>query len=662
MSRLIAVTLTLFSIIFTEAISASVDREFTFGILAFRDKETVSHRWEPLQDLLNTHVDKATFKIKPMYFDELEKAVANREIDYVLTNPSFYVYLQERYGLSSPLLTLLNQEKGKNLKAFGGVIFAKSDNEKINTLNDLAGKTAAIVNHHSLGGYQMQAFELENYQKGLSKELTFTEMGMPHDNALHAVLSGKVDVGFVRTGILEKLENEGVFSISKDLKIVNQQKIPAYPLITSTQLYPEWPLASLPNTDQQTNKKVLSVLLKIQTEDPVAKQMSIGGFDIPESYSSVTKLMRSQRLPPFDQIQDVSLLDIWSKYRLAILITAASVALLFLALLALLSLSRQLVKARQQIEFDKENLSEIIWATQAGTWTWNIQTAEVKFNERWANMLGYTLSELEPIGFDTWRSLVHPDDFKTAQSSLEAHLSGTEKHYQHEVRMLHKEGYWVWVLTKGNVVERDESGKALRVSGTHTDITERKTLESEKDSYSKQLEILATKDSLTSIHNRRYFMDSSQKLFDISERYNQPISCLMIDADNFKKINDTYGHDCGDNVLIQISEILESNVRQADLLARIGGEEFALLMPNTIQEDAYVIADRIAEVVKQQVVQCNDSSVRFSVSIGLAEKTQDIHSLSELMITADKALYQVKSSGKGYVQIYQASEQKGNSH
>lgn len=157
---------------------------------------------------------------------------------------------------------------------------------------------------------------------------------------------------------------------------------------------------------------------------------------------------------------------------------------------------------------------------------------------------------------------------------------------------------------------------------------------------------------MTNLYNRRYFMESSEKLFEIAHRYDQPLSFLMIDVDDFKIINDTYGHDYGDKVLVLIAEILESNIRHADILARLGGEEFAILMSNTDKEEAYVIAERITEIMKQQEVNCYGRSIKFSVSIGIAQKEQETNTVSELMVFADKALYQVKNKGKGHAFIY----------
>lgn len=124
-------------------------------------------------------------------------------------------------------------------------------------------------------------------------------------------------------------------------------------------------------------------------------------------------------------------------------------------------------------------LSEIIWGTNIGTWEWNVQTGETRFNARWAEIIGYTLDELAPISIDTWIDHAHPDDLKRSGALLEKNFSGELSYYECEVRMRHKDGHWVWVLDRGKVVEWTDEGKPLRMTGTHADVTERKRAEQE---------------------------------------------------------------------------------------------------------------------------------------------------------------------------------------
>ena len=122
-------------------------------------------------------------------------------------------------------------------------------------------------------------------------------------------------------------------------------------------------------------------------------------------------------------------------------------------------------------------LESIIEGTHAGTWQWNVQTGETLFNERWAQITGYTLDELKPISIKTWQKLAHPDDQQRSAELLERHFAGELDYYDCECRMRHKDGHWVWVQDRGRIVSHSDDGKALMMFGTHTDITERKQAE-----------------------------------------------------------------------------------------------------------------------------------------------------------------------------------------
>ena len=133
-------------------------------------------------------------------------------------------------------------------------------------------------------------------------------------------------------------------------------------------------------------------------------------------------------------------------------------------------------QAEKDVLVQKQRLADIIEATNVGTWEWNIQTGETVFNERWAQIIGYTLEELAPINIDTWTKFVHPDDGEKSGKLLEEHFSGKKDYYRYEARMQHKNGDWIWILDIGKVVSWTKDGKPLLMSGTHQDITDGKKL------------------------------------------------------------------------------------------------------------------------------------------------------------------------------------------
>ena len=139
--------------------------------------------------------------------------------------------------------------------------------------------------------------------------------------------------------------------------------------------------------------------------------------------------------------------------------------------------SRHTDEARQALGDERRRLAAIIDGTRAGTWEWNVLTGQTIFNERWAGILGYTLQELEPTDIETWRRLTHPDDLSRAEQLLHRHFSGELDHYDIEFRMRHRQGHWVWIHDRGQVITRDADGRPEWVMGTHTDVTRRKQSE-----------------------------------------------------------------------------------------------------------------------------------------------------------------------------------------
>ena len=137
----------------------------------------------------------------------------------------------------------------------------------------------------------------------------------------------------------------------------------------------------------------------------------------------------------------------------------------------------QRVLLEKNLKKERQRLASILEGTNVGTWEWNVQTDDTIFNERWADIIGYTLEELSPVSIDTWIKFTHPDDLKMSGALLEKHFQGESNYYECEARMQHKNGEWIWVLDRGKVFSWAEDGKPLMMFGTHQDITERKQVE-----------------------------------------------------------------------------------------------------------------------------------------------------------------------------------------
>jgi PAS domain S-box-containing protein len=141
--------------------------------------------------------------------------------------------------------------------------------------------------------------------------------------------------------------------------------------------------------------------------------------------------------------------------------------------------------ADQDLKVERQRLLNILWGTGVGTWEWNVQTGETRFNERWAELIGYTLAELAPVNITTWMKYAHPDDLDNSGAALEKHFAGAADAYEAESRMQHKLGHWIWVLDRGKLISRTPDGQPEWMAGTHWDITERKqtevTLQQQRD-------------------------------------------------------------------------------------------------------------------------------------------------------------------------------------
>jgi len=264
------------------------------------------------------------------------------------------------------------------------------------------------------------------------------------------------------------------------------------------------------------------------------------------------------------------------------------------------------------------------------------------------SMGGWSPADLRKQGsFD----LVHPQDKPRAVAALRELLNGGDD-ARLEVRICKVDGEYLWVESVLRTIRDPESGAPTGVLTIVRDISERKRSEEQlRDAYH-AVEALAETDALTHLANRRRFDQCLTNEWRRSLRDHTPLSLLMIDADYFKSYNDTYGHTRGDNVLIQIAEAAQNVVtRPGDLVARFGGEEFSVILPNTSSEGAMKIAREISTALRhRQLTHMGNPTGLLTISIGFATMVADLgqHPVS-LIETADRALYRAKNNGRNQV-------------
>ncbi|MFH1914547.1 MAG: sensor domain-containing diguanylate cyclase [Pseudomonadota bacterium] len=235
-----------------------------------------------------------------------------------------------------------------------------------------------------------------------------------------------------------------------------------------------------------------------------------------------------------------------------------------------------------------------------------------------------------------------PDDFRIYEALL---ASGDARRY--EARVCGPGSAPLWVEISASVVGADGAGPGS-VVGVLVDVTERKAMIEEMCR-------LARTDSLTGMWNRGYFMELAGRELNRARRKGCDLALLMIDVDHFKAINDTHGHDAGDIALVELARLFDESVREVDVAARLGGEEFAVLLPEASVEDACAVAARVARAVRLAVVESPAGPLRMTVSIGLASLEGPQDSIDSLLKYSDIALYAAKKNGRDRVEVYRRS-------
>jgi two-component system, cell cycle response regulator len=170
-----------------------------------------------------------------------------------------------------------------------------------------------------------------------------------------------------------------------------------------------------------------------------------------------------------------------------------------------------------------------------------------------------------------------------------------------------------------------------------------------ENAYHEEIYRLTTIDGLTQVYNKRYFIETLERELGRAQRYRRDLSLIMFDIDEFKKINDTFGHLAGDHVLKQLAAVIRSRIRREDILSRYGGEEFAIILPEIDNYNAMQFAEKIRNLVEMAAFRFEDADIPVTISIGVASMQQEVHEPSEFIRIADERLYAAKAAGRNRV-------------
>jgi diguanylate cyclase (GGDEF)-like protein/PAS domain S-box-containing protein len=306
-----------------------------------------------------------------------------------------------------------------------------------------------------------------------------------------------------------------------------------------------------------------------------------------------------------------------------------------------------LKRTQQSLHKSEERLRLVLQGSTDAPWDWNLRTGELYYSPRWWEMVGRAPGELKEDA-ELWLRMAHPDDAPRVRSVFEQALAGQARSYEVEFQLRHKDGHYVPVLSRGFIL-RDAQGRPVRVSGTNTDLTERKLAE-------QSIHQLAYFDYLTALPNRRLLMDELHRLISRNTRTSEWGALLFIDLDNFKLLNDSLGHGVGDLLLRQVAYRLRHAVRDTDCVARIGGDEFVVLLEGLGKErdGAAAEASRVAAKILStcdELYSLPPRSYRSTPSIGIA--MFDGSAPADVILRqADLAMYQAKAAGRNTMRFF----------
>jgi diguanylate cyclase (GGDEF)-like protein/PAS domain S-box-containing protein len=284
-----------------------------------------------------------------------------------------------------------------------------------------------------------------------------------------------------------------------------------------------------------------------------------------------------------------------------------------------------------------------------GLWDWDIPADRLYTSPRWREMLGLGAAAVTERP-DQWFDRVHPSDADELQIAISEHLDGRTEHFQSEFRILHEDGAYIWTLARGLAV-RHAGGQAVRMTGSLTDVTERKRAE-------EKLIRDALYDTITGLPNRALFLDRiDQEIRRHADPEDLEFAVLFLDLDRFKVINDSLGHDLGDALLINVARRLRKSVKPGDSVARLAGDEFGILLTETPDRDSAVDAAHWLQADMARAFSLGDQEVFTSVSIGIALPSKEFADAAEMLRAADIAMYKAKERGQGSTSVFHSMMQ-----
>lgn len=732
----------LFGLLATEALAAQA---LNLGIFAYRPTQVLESRFQPLADYLGAQLG-VEVRLHILTQEQMNEALARNQLDLFFTNPSHFLMIRSERSLGGAIATLIRRGPTANTSSLGGVILVRGGDSRYDSLSDLRNATIAVPGPYFLGGFQTQLFEFREIGIDLQRTARLRVLGS-HDRVVRAVLEGDVNAGFVRTGIIEQLVEEGRLQ-RDDVRVLQPQELGEFPFVVSTRLYPEWPFVALPHVDQKLVRRLASSLFALAEDHPAARAGDIAGFAPPADYQSVELLARSLRVPPYDRVPAVTWLDVLQQYRYWIFAVVLLISLLALTAIWLWRQRKRLVREQRRLSAMVETWPEPMLIIRRGLF--------VEANSAALQLLGYHRREsLAVQGLAGVSPPFQPDGEPSLEKSRALLQAVMDQGVQAcEWRCLRNDASELYVdLTLARIGQHDDGEPAI-LCAFH-DITRRKRAEAQQrlaasvfsharegifitdvegrvidindayqvitgynrnqsigslvelpdegvsvliyarthgrwvgefrsrrqdgEAYIKALTITAVRDdrqrlthfvgifsditrlreqenrltrmahydALTGLPNRVLLADRMHQAMAQARRQGYRLAVAYIDLDKFKPVNDAFGHEAGDELLVTLAGRMRTALREQDTVARLGGDEFvALLVDIPDRALGETLLQRLLTVIGEPVWVAGHS-VQVSASIGVAlyPGRQELDG-DQLLREADQAMYHAKQLGR----------------
>ena len=296
----------------------------------------------------------------------------------------------------------------------------------------------------------------------------------------------------------------------------------------------------------------------------------------------------------------------------------------------------ELIRQKIMLQDLDSRYNLVVEASNIGIWDWDVVENETYYSDKWVEMFGFDMDDGYSAA-DTWQNYIVPEDRVKLLKSYNDHIVNMTSYYECDFRYV-KDGRMKWIYAVGKGLW-DSDGKLVRMAGAHTDIT------SKKESEGKIIR-LAYCDSLTGLPNRSRLIETFQEILNGNPKN---MALVFMDLDDFKLVNDSYGHSIGDRILIEVAGRLQGILEDNMILSRLGGDEYAILIRDYESKDC--ISAFVEEMMRlvDGVIALNDYHINLSTSVGIATYPEDAKDFDELFKNADTAMYKAKERRNKYV-------------